>query len=294
MRIRMLLITLPLSVLLFGAAAVWVVGSSLIAVTPHPVALGDLKAEDLVLRAGPGQSVAGSYLAGRGRGAILLLHGIRGDRRQMVQRAQWLQHQGYAVLLIDLPGQGASTANAVTFGLHEAQGVRAALDELRRRLPGQRLGVIGVSLGAASLVLCPDCGHVDAVVLESMYPTIEEAVANRLRMRLGVLGSPLSALLLSQLPLRLNISPDQLRPIDQLVKLTAPVLIAAGNADQHTTLGESQRLFAAARAPKELWIVDGAAHVDLYAFAPAEYERRIGAFMARNLEPRPAALGTTF
>ena len=281
----MLLIALPLSAVLLGAIVIWIVGSSLIAVTPYPVALHELKAEALVLRAGPGQSVAGSYLTGRGRGAILLLHGIRSDRRQMVQRARFLHRLGYAVLLIDLPGQGASTANAVTFGLHEAQGVRAALDELRRRMPGQRIGVIGVSLGAASLVLCPTCGHVDAVVLESMYPTIEEAVANRLRMRLGVFGGPLSALLLSQLPLRLGINPDLLRPIDQLAKLKAPVLIAAGNVDQHTTLGETQRLFAAAREPKELWIVDGAAHVDLYAFAPAEYERRIGTFMARNLEP---------
>ena len=30
------------------------------------------------------------------------------------------------VLLIDLPGQGASTASFVTFGLREATGVRAA------------------------------------------------------------------------------------------------------------------------------------------------------------------------
>ena len=280
----MLLITLPLSVFFLGTVAVWFVGSSLIAVTPHPVALPDLKAEALVLRAGPGQSVAGSYLAGRGRGAILLLHGIRSDRRQMVRRAQLLQGLGYAVLLIDLPGQGASTADAVTFGLHEAQGVRAALDELRRRTPGQRIGVIGVSLGAASLVLCPNCGHVDAVVLESMYSTIEEAVENRLRMRLGAFARPLSALLLSQLPLRLGINPDQLRPIDRLAELKAPLMIAAGNVDQHTTLGETQRLFASAREPKELWIVDGAAHVDLYEFAPAEYERRIGVFMARNLD----------
>jgi uncharacterized protein len=113
MRIRKLLITLSLLAFLLGTVAVWIVGSSLIAVTPHPVALG-LKAEDIVLRAGPRQLVAGSYLAGRGRGAILLLHGIRGDRRQMVRRARWLHGLGYAVLLIDLPGQGASTADAVT------------------------------------------------------------------------------------------------------------------------------------------------------------------------------------
>lgn len=271
--------------LLAGTAIVWAIGSKLIAVEPRHVALPGLDAEDVVLRPAPDQRVAGSFLAGRGRGAVLLLHGIHGDRRDMAARAGFLRALGYAVLLIDLPGQGASTAPAVTFGLREADGVRAALAELRRRAPGQRIGVIGVSLGAAAFVLCRDCPPVDAVVLESMYPTIEEAVANRLRMRLGPVGGPLSALLLWQLPLRLGIRADALRPIARVADLKTPVLIAAGAADLHTTLPETRRLFAAAGQPKDLWVVEGAAHVDLHAYAPADYERRIGTFLAAHLDP---------
>ena len=270
---------------LLGAGVVWAIGSSLIAVEPYPVSLPDPGAEEVLLRAAPDQRVAGSFLPGRGNGAVLLLHGIHGDRRAMAARARFLHAQGYAVLLIDLPGQGASTASHVTFGLREADGVRAALEELRRRAPGQRIGVIGVSLGAASLVLCRDCPPVDAVVLESMYPTIEEAVANRLRMRLGPLGGPLSALLLWQLPLRLGIRPDALHPIQYVGQVKAPVLIAAGSADLHTTLSETQRLYEAAAQPKTLWVVEGAAHVNLHAYAREEYERRIGAFLAAHLDP---------
>jgi fermentation-respiration switch protein FrsA (DUF1100 family) len=33
--------------------------------------------------------------------------------------------------------------------------------------------------------------------------------------------------------------------------------------------------------PKELWIVEGAQHVDLHAFGPAAYEARVGAFLDR-------------
>lgn len=270
---------------LVGAAIVWAIGSKLIAVEPRRVALAGPGFEDVLLRAAPDQRVAGSWLPGRGRGAVLLLHGIHGDRRDMADRARFLNAQGYAVMLIDLPGQGASTASFVTFGLREADGVRAALKELRRRAPGQRIGVIGVSLGAASLVLCRDCPPVDAVVLESMYPTIEEAVANRLRMRLGPVGGPLSALLLWQLPLRLGIRPDALQPITRVAEVKAPVLIASGSADLHTTLAETQRLYEAAAQPKALWVVEGAAHVNLHAYVQEEYERRIGAFLAAHLDP---------
>lgn len=284
-RRRRQLATALLVALAVGLAAIWMAGTWLTAVRTHAVDLQGLAAADVTLRAAPDQLVRGNWLEGRGRGAVLLLHGIRADRRQMAARARFLQRQGYGVMLIDLPGQGASTASAVTFGLREASGVRAALEEIRRRAPGQRIGVIGVSLGAASLVLCRDCGRVHAVVLESMYPTIEEAVADRLRMRLGTAGGPLSHLLLAQLPLRLGIAAHELRPIARVREVGAPLLIASGSEDRHTTLPETERLFATAAAPKHLWVVQGAAHVDLHAFAPKAYEARVGAFLAHYLRP---------
>jgi len=42
-------------------------------------------------------------------------------------------------------------------------------------------------------------------------------------------------------------------------------------------------LFDAAAEPKQLWFVDGAAHVGMLAFAKAEYEKRILDFLAKNL-----------
>jgi len=118
-------------------------------------------------------------------------------------------------------------------------------------------------------------------VLESVYPTIEEAVANRLKLRLGSFGSALTPLLVWQLPLRLGVAPEQLRPIAGVARLAAPVLVISGANDQHTTRGETLRLFEAVLEPKALWIVEGAAHVDLHRFDPQAYESRVGAFLAR-------------
>src|SRR5689334_3318865 len=187
MRIKTMLLSL-LVLILLGAAATWLAGSSLIAVRRQAVGAAPWpQAQAVSLPVDAHSRVEGWYLAGAGKGTVLLLHGIRSDRRSMTARANFLHAQGYAVLLVDLPGQGESLAPAVTFGLREADGVRVALAWLRTQAPGQRLGVIGTSLGAASLVLCKDCPPPNAVVLESMYPTIEEAVEDRLRMRLGLL-----------------------------------------------------------------------------------------------------------
>jgi fermentation-respiration switch protein FrsA (DUF1100 family) len=270
---------------LLGATAVLGVGQVLVAPSRADVGVPppDLQAESVQIARADGGQVAGWAVAGRpGTGAVLLLHGVRANRRSMLARAVFLHRLGYNVLLIDLPAHGQSGGSHITYGWDESQGVKAALDDMARRWPGERLGVIGVSLGAASLVMARDARPA-AVVLESMFPTIEEALQDRLRLHLGAWGPSLAPLLLPQLPWRLGLTPQQLRPIDAMAALPCPVLVASGALDQHTTLAETQRLFAAAPNPKVLWVVPGAAHVDLHAFTPAAYEARIADFLGRYL-----------
>ncbi|RSZ58655.1 alpha/beta hydrolase [Massilia atriviolacea] len=218
-----------------------------------------------------------------GAGVVLLLHGVRGNRLQMLGRARFLTGLGYGVLLIDQQAHGESAGKRIGFGVREADGVRAALAYLKREQPGERSGVIGMSLGAAALVLSRPGREIDALVIEAMYPTIEEAIENRLRLHLGSAGGALAPLLLWQLPLRLDLTLEQLRPIDAAGALACPTLVVGGEFDKHTSELETRRIYAAVPEPKQLWIVPGAAHTDFHGFATREYETRIGNFMALHL-----------
>ena len=243
----------------------------------------DLHAETVRMPLSPTESVSGWFARGGGRGSILLLHGVRADRTQMLDRARFLLAEGYSVLLIDLPAHGESSGKRITFGAHEAAGVTVALRYLLDERPGEKVGVIAVSLGAASLVLSRPSPPLNAVVLESMYPTIAEAMADRLVMRLGPVGRLFAPLLLWQLPLRAGVSAKELRPIVAMSDLRAPLLVASGTEDQHTPWPETERIFAAGNQPKELWAVQGAAHVDLYSYDPLTYKTRILKFLAKHL-----------
>lgn len=244
----------------------------------------DLSAESVILAGSSSEAISGWFARGKpGTGAVLLLHGIRSDRRQMLDRSKFLNASGYSVLLIDLPAHGESAGDRITFGYREAEGVRASMRFFEETLPGETIGVIGVSLGAASLVLSGVTPIPNAIVLESMYPTIDEAVSDRLRIRAGSLGAIFTPLLIAQLPIRLGISADQLRPIDRLSGIRAPILIVSGTEDRHTTTTETKRLFEAALQPKELWLVEGAGHVDLYNYDPKTYELKISGFLGKYL-----------
>jgi dienelactone hydrolase len=247
-----------------------------------------LHAEAMHAACGGGQQLSGWFLPGRaGEGAVLLLHGVRGNRLQMLARARWLQQEGIAALLIDLPAHGESDGNRITFGRRESLGAQAALDWLRARAPGERLGAIGVSLGGASLLFADRRPELDALVLESVYPTITDAVQDRLAMRLGAAGVWVAPLLLMQIPLRLEFGVQDLRPITAIADVHAPLLVAAGTEDLHTRWPETERLFAAAREPKALWPVRGAAHVDLHDFDTAAYRARLLPWLQSHLRKSP-------
>lgn len=62
----------------------------------------------------------------------------------------------------------------------ESRDAVAAVDYLHQRLPGLPVGGVGTSLGGAAFLLAADSLVIDALVVESVYPTIEEAVSNRI------------------------------------------------------------------------------------------------------------------
>ncbi len=203
----------------------------------------------------------------------------------MLERARMLNAAGYSIVMIDLQAHGESRGKQITVGYLEKHDARAAVAFARQLHPKEPVGVIGVSLGGASVLLASPLG-VDAVVLESVYPSINGAVHNRVAMRLGPLSFVPAELLLVQLKPRLGISRTQLRPIDHLPNVGCPVLIISGKEDRHTTESETRKMFSVAREPKELWLIDGASHVDLYRAFPEEYKARVLPFLEQHMQTR--------
>ncbi len=232
-----------------------------------------------------GSTLSGWYIPGqKKKGGILLMHGVRSNRLQMADRARFLNKEGYSILLFDFQAHGESLGDHITFGHLESLDANAGYSYLESRLVNKSIGVIGVSLGGASTV----CGEVhkkaDALVLESVYPTLKKAVSNRIINRIGSIGGYLSPLLIWQIKPRLGFDPDELAPINYLSEAKGAVFVLAGTDDKHTTLVESKNFFQNAKPPKLFWPVKGAAHVDLHKFNSEEYQYKILEFFKRHLK----------
>lgn len=243
-----------------------------------------LSAETVVLTSDSGERLAAwLFVPESPRAAVVVLHGVRANRADMLGRAELLRDAGFVVLTPDLQAHGESTGARITYGHRESRDVEAGVRYLRRRFPALRVGGVGVSLGGAALVLASPRVAIDAAVLEAVFPTITEALDNRIRARVGPLASLLTPILMLQVEPRLGVDADDLRPIDAIRSLHCPVLVISGARDVHTTEAQTHALFAAANPPKELWLVPGAAHVDLARYDPEGYEGRVIPFLERSL-----------
>jgi len=282
----MLVLQVAVVMLMILMMLIGIVSARLVA--PWPLAISDLpedlSGESIVLDSESGSQLPGWYLPAKdSRAVVVLVHPYRGSRLSMLNRARLLIQHGCSVVMTDLQAHGESKGDRITLGYLERHDVEAAVEYARKRHPNEPLALIGFSMGGAATLLS-SVTEMQGLVLEAVYPTIRAAILNRARRQLGRWYRLPAELLLLQVRPRMGVPPSFFRPIDRLPSVDCPVFIMGGTADPHTTAEDTKSMYAAARAPKQLWMVDGAVHEDLYDFAPREYEQRLLQFLEDSLQ----------
>lgn len=250
-----------------------------------PAATG-LPVEAVMIPSSSGARLAGWYLAGTGRGAVLLLHGAKSNRLVLVGRMRFLHDAGYSTLAIDFQAHGESTGDRITLGQLESLDARSALKWLRARLPGEPAAVLGISMGGAAALIGQPI-EADAVIVESVSVDSVAAVSNRLALKLSPLGRLLTPFVLGAISIAGGFDASKLRPIDGIACFHKPIFVMTGAEDQKTTVAEGRALFAAANRPKRYWETPGAQHWDLAYVGGEAYRERLLDFLASTLRSPP-------
>jgi dipeptidyl aminopeptidase/acylaminoacyl peptidase len=231
---------------------------------------------------GPGGlTLAGWVAPSRNRAAIVLVHGTNTERSSVLNEARILSAAGFGILAYDLPGQGASTGQT-RWGANERQSISSAVDWLLTRpdVDPARIGAMGISMGGYILTQAASADSRIRSVVLSAPPTDVDVQTRYASNYWGALSEiPASwALKASGMPLH------EMLPLD-VVRNISPraLLILGGTLDKIVPEYMPRQLYASAGQPKELWIVDGAHHVDYFHVVPEEYRRRLNDFFGRTL-----------
>jgi pimeloyl-ACP methyl ester carboxylesterase len=124
--------------------------------------------------------LTGWWLPGQsGMPAIVLCHDLGSSRTSLMGLATSLGEAGYAVLIFDFRGHGASSGTS-SFGVLEKRDLLGAIDWVgaHTKADGTRIGVVGVGMGAyASILAAPERPQVRALVLDSPYADAAAQIA---------------------------------------------------------------------------------------------------------------------
>ena len=231
----------------------------------------------------PGERVHGWWLPATSAesATLLYLHGARWNLSNNLFRIQRLQRMGFAVLAIDYRGFGRSDGELPS----EAQAyadAQAAWDRLRALEPDpQRRFLYGHSLGGAvAIELATRNDDVAGLIVESTFTSMREMAEV-----MGYGNYPIAAVLTQHFD-----------SSAKMARVAAPVLFVHGAADRFVPAAMSERLYAAAREPKRLLLLEGAGHSNATLVAFDRYQAAVRDLLAaarRAVAPtaRAAAAG---
>ncbi len=215
--------------------------------------------------------------------AIVLAHGFTLSwQRPAVWRISTRHNQIAGVVSFDFRGHGRS-GGLSTMGDREIQDLDVAV-RYARELGYQRIAAVGFSMGASIVIRYAGLiGGVDAAVSVSGPGRWYYRGTERMRRvhfaaerRVG----RLAARVLTQTrisPVRWD--PTPVPPSEAAVQISPiPLLVVHGDQDPYFPLDHAQQLYAAARDPKELWLIPGFGHAE--SGAPPALIDRIGRWAA--------------
>jgi fermentation-respiration switch protein FrsA (DUF1100 family) len=208
------------------------------------------------------------------RPVILFCHGNAGDISDRVEVLRSLAGCGCAVLIFDYRGYGDSAGTPSEQGLYrDADAAWHYLVEQRGVAPG-RIVCFGESLGTAVALHTALERPVAGLVLESAFESIP-AMARR-----QVPWVPVWSLV-----------HNRFDNVDSVGRLAVPLLIVHGDRDGLVPISQARAVYAAARQPKEFYVVRGAAHNDVFLVGGRAYLDTLKRFCLQCLSGADAPAG---
>ena len=152
---------------------------------------------------------------------------------------------------------------------------------------------LGESMGAGIVLQSAAADpRIEAVVAEASFANLREAAYDYAGLRkypwLGkTLFAPGTWTLLYRDEKLAGFPVAEVSPVKAVASRAFPVLLICDEMDVALPCRHSEMIYAAARGPKQLWVVPRAFHTAAYGFEPVEFRRRVLSFFAANSRVAP-------
>lgn len=215
----------------------------------------------------------------------ILCHGYHGNALECGHAARQFFMWGFHVLLPDLRGHGESEGNYVGMGWPERKDLCQWIYRIVNNDPQAQILLMGWSMGAATVMASteqPLPPNVRVMIEDCGFSSIKDECATQLRELVHLPAFPLiyTGSLVTRLRAGYSLREGDLKKI--MAKSSIPKLFIHGSADKFVPFRMVHELYDAAREPKELMVVKGAAHMEASVKEPERYWKTVKEFWTKH------------
>lgn len=217
---------------------------------------------------------------------VILVHGFGRTRWGAIKFAPLFWNQGCSIFSFDLRRHGESSLTYGTFGYLEKDDLQKAFETFAEisKIPKNKIGVLGVSYGAATALQWAGDGAEPAfVIAESSYKDLDSIVGKR---AIDLYGSFVGIFIPTAYEIaefRSGMVIEDTNPAKSAENIKAPVLVIHSKSDEYTPYTHSEEIYKHIRIPeKELVITDwGAEHIKSIDVNYLEFDKIVNGFLKK-------------
>lgn len=250
-------------------------------------AFGKMPVEMIELTAPDGARLKGNVLVpekSNGR-LVLACHGARSSGvGEFCFIAPYFYKNGYTLVMPEHRGCGNSDGKFMGYGTHESEDAFLWLDYAKKRFPELSVFLLGVSMGAATVLMMSknaDDEAIKGIIADCPYTSAWEEFSYQLHTSFHLPDFPLLHIcdLYSRIFARYSFKDAS--PLNAVKQARKPILFIHGREDDFVPFFMQKILFDACPTEKYLLSVDGAVHARSYYTDPPAYENAISSFTDR-------------
>lgn len=229
-----------------------------------------------------GLKLVGWFIPSENGAVIIMQHGYKSTRDELLNEAQMLHRHGYGALITSIRAHDYSEGEMITFGMYEVDDLEAWYQYLIARddIDPDRIGMLGNSFGGMlAIQYTARNENIKAVVAHSAFSSLNDTVATSVEFFTDLPAFPFAPMIVFWAERETGLDADEADAKLWIAEISPrPIFILQGGADVVISPESGQRLFDAAGEPKEFWYDPALGHVDFDSEYPVEFERRVTEF----------------
>lgn len=216
---------------------------------------------------------------------IIACHGARSSGvGEFCFMNDYFYKNGFTLVMPDHRGCGESEGKFLGYGTHESKDTMIWLDYAKKRFPELDVFLLGVSMGAATVLMMSSMVSpkaVKGIIADCAYTSVKDEFEYQVKTAFHFPTRPLLDICNIYCKKLCGYGFQDAQPIAHVKKANVPVLFIHGKADDFVPFYMEKQLYDACSSEKEYIAVDGAVHARSYYTNPAQYEKAMNSFIKK-------------